>query len=101
MSGRGLQRAAVVAEAAEAAGLNSASPAALQCLTPSSPDCSGDWLGGGRQPLLHAGFGGGMEKRPRLAAPAPVCGDAARYKDPQRGRTRWWGRVGEGPNPNI
>lgn len=56
MSGRGLQRAAAVAEAAEAAGLNSASPAVLQCLTPSSPGSSGNWTGGGRQPCCMRGL---------------------------------------------
>lgn len=43
--------------------LKAASPAALQFLTLSSPGHSGDWPVGGRQPLLHAGLGGRVEKR--------------------------------------
>lgn len=43
---------------------------------------SGDWPVGGRQPLLHAGFGGGEEMQ-GLASPALVCWASARHSDPK------------------
>lgn len=63
----------------------------LQFLTLSSPGHSGDWPVGGRQPLLHAGFGGGVEERQRLAFSAPVCWESARYRDPLEELGGWVG----------
>lgn len=34
--------------------------------------------------MLHAGFGGGVEERPRLALLALVCWEAARRREPLR-----------------
>lgn len=58
--------------------------ALLQLLTLSSPVHSGDWPGGGREPLLHAGFGGGAGERHRPAFSALVsCRGAGQAAEPQ------------------
>ena len=63
---------------AEAGGLKSPPPAALQFLTLAGPGHSGEWPVGVGQPLLPpAGFGGGAEEKQR-----PACPEPAQQRDP-------------------
>lgn len=66
----------------------SGSPVTLQFLTPSRPGCSGDWPGGGRQPLLHAGFGGGVEEKQASFSCAGMLG-ISQVQGSSGGGARW------------